>query len=103
MQNLMDPFTTHDTYMKMLDEHKDLRKLLVDTTGMGVEQSIERFGFDPSNKIVNQIDRWTTAANTITGVRVQDTFTKSQMFMTELDKFLRLKKRYYSTRCIEVW
>lgn len=92
MQNLMDPFTTHDTYMKMLDEHKDLRKLLVDTTGMGVEQSIERFGFDPSNKIVNQIDRWTTAANTITGVRVQDTFTKSQMFMTELDKFLRLKK-----------
>ena len=92
MQNLMDPFTTHDTYMKMLEEHKDLRRLLVDTTGMGVEQSIERFGFDPTNKIVNRIDRWTTAANTITGVRIQDTFTKSQMFMTELDKYLRLKK-----------
>ena len=92
MQNLMDPFTTHDTYMKMLDEHKDLRKLLVDTTGMGVEQSIERFGFDPTNKIVDKVERWTNAANTITGVRIQDTFTKSQMFMTELDKILRLKR-----------
>ena len=28
----------------------------------------------------------------ITGVRIQDTFTKSQMFMTELDKYLQLKK-----------
>ena len=30
--------------------------------------------------------------NQITGVRIQDTFTKSQMFMNEMDKYLRLKK-----------
>jgi hypothetical protein len=31
------------------------------------------------------------AANTITGVRIQDSFTKSQMFMNEMDKYVRLK------------
>ena len=30
--------------------------------------------------------------NRLTGVKIQDTFTKSQMFMTELDKHLRLNK-----------
>ena len=30
--------------------------------------------------------------NQITGVRIQDTFTKSQMFMTDMDKYLRLKR-----------
>ena len=38
------------------------------------------------------IESFTTAAGQITGVKIQDSFTKSQMFMTELDKYLRLEK-----------
>ena len=33
-----------------------------------------------------------TAASQITGVRIQDSFTKSQMFMTEMDKYLRINR-----------
>ena len=38
------------------------------------------------------IEAATIAAGQISGVKIQDSFTKSQMFMTELDKYLRLEK-----------
>ena len=58
----------------------------------GIERSGKRFNIDPDAKWFKQVETVTNAANRLTGVRVQDTFTKSQMFMTELDKYLRIKK-----------
>ena len=92
MRNLMDPYTTHDAYMAFLSEHKDIEKVLFESVSGGVERSGKRFGIDPNAPWFKQVETVTNAANRLTGVRVQDTFTKSQMFMTELDKYLRLKK-----------
>ena len=92
-RNFLDPFTTHDAYMKYLDESKNTRDLLHETVGgTGVESSAKRFGFDKDNKPYQIIEKYVDAASRITGVRAQDTFTKSQTFMTELDKQLRIKK-----------
>ena len=92
MRNLMDPYTTHDAYMEFLSQHKDIEKVLFESVTGGVERSGKRFGIDPDAPWFKQVETVTNAANRLTGVRIQDTFTKSQMFMTELDKYLRLKK-----------
>jgi hypothetical protein len=98
MKNFFDPFTTHDAYMKMMQEIKDetgksdIQGLLFETVAGGVERSAKRFGMDPNDPVYKNIERLTNASMNITGVRIQDTFTKSQMFMTELDKYLQLKK-----------
>jgi len=92
MRNLRDPYTTHDAYMAFLSQHKDIEKVLFESVTGGVERSGKRFGIDPDAPWFKQVETVTNAANRLTGVRIQDTFTKSQMFMTELDKYLRLKK-----------
>jgi len=92
MKNLMDPFTTHDAYMRFLDGHKDVSKTLFESFSGGVERSSKRFGIDEDAKWFQRTEKVTEAMNRLTGVKIQDTFTKSQMFMTELDKHLRLNK-----------
>ena len=92
LRNLLDPFTTHDEYMKFLDKNSDIQKILFETLSGGVEGTSKRYGIDPNSKVFRNVEALTTAANQITGVRVQDSFTKSQMFMTELDKYLRVEK-----------
>ena len=91
-RNLVDPYTTHDAYMKFLDENNDVQKILFETMAGGVDASAKRFGINPESKVFRNVEAFTTAANQITGVRIQDSFTKSQMFMSELDKYLRIEK-----------
>ena len=92
-RNLLDPFTTHDAYMKFLDENKEIKSLIHETVGgTGVEISAEKFNINPDSKVYRTIECFVDGATKLTGVRAQDTFTKSQMFMTELDKHLRIKK-----------
>ena len=91
-RNLLDPFTTHDAYMKFLDENKEVKSLLHETVGgTGVEISAEKFNINQNNKVYRTVEGFVDASTRLTGVRAQDTFTKSQMFMTELDKHLRIK------------
>ena len=92
-RNLLDPFTTHDAYMKFLDDNKEIKSLLHETVGgTGVEISATKFDINPDSKVYRTIEGFVDGATKLTGVRAQDTFTKSQMFMTELDKHLRIKK-----------
>ena len=94
MRNFMDAKTTHDVYMRYLDENKNAKKLLFETVGNAAEASSKRYNMSENNKFLYGrfgIENLTNAASTMTGVRIQDTFTKSQMFMTEMDKYLRLK------------
>ena len=92
MRNFADPFTTHDTYMALLDQNKELKGKLFESFTGGVDRNIAKFNLDPNSKGVRLTESITDAANRLTGVRIQDTFTKSQMFITELDKALRLNK-----------
>ena len=93
MRNLMDPYTTHDSYMEFLSQHKDIEKVLFESVTGGIERSGRRFDINPDAKWFKGVEAVANGANRLTGVRVQDTFTKSQMFMTELDKRLRLKHK----------
>ena len=93
IRNLLDPYTTHDAYMDFLEKNPELQKTLFETVAGGVEATASRHGIDPNNKLYKNVEAMTTAANQITGVRIQDSFTKSQMFMAELDKYLRLEKK----------
>ena len=92
MRNLLDPFTTHDAYMEFLDANKDVSKALFETFSGGVERASVRFNIDPDAKWFQRTETVTEAMNNVTGVRIQDSFTKSQIFMTELDKNVRLLK-----------
>ena len=92
MRNLLDPYTTHDVYMEFLENNQDLQKVLFETMAGGIEATATRYGLDPNSKVFNNIEAFAKAANQITGVRIQDSFTKSQMFMTEMDKYLRINK-----------
>ncbi len=94
IRNLMDPYTTRDAYMKFLEDpaNLDAQKVLFETMAGGVDASAKRYGMDPNNPAFRNVEAFTKAMNQITGVRIQDTFTKSQMFMTDMDKYLRLKR-----------
>jgi len=94
IRNLMDPYTTRDAYMKFLEdpENLDAQKVLFETMAGGVDASAKRYGMNPDSKSFRNVEAFTRAMNQITGVRIQDTFTKSQMFMTDMDKYLRLKR-----------
>ena len=92
-RNLLDPYTTHDAYMKFLDENSDVQKVLFETMAGGIDANALRYGIDPNDKTYRVLESVANGSNMVTGVRVQDSFTKSQMFMSELDKYLRLNKK----------
>ena len=90
-RNFRDPFTTKDAYMAFLDNNKNVKSLLFETVGAGIERSANRYNIDPENATYKLMERYANGATQLTGVRAQDTFTKSQMFIGELDKHLRIK------------
>ena len=92
MRNLLDPHTTHDAYMSFLTQNKDLSKVLFESFTGGVDRSAGRFGMDPDSKWFQTTETIVDGANRLTGVKIQDSFTKSQMFITEMDKWIRLNK-----------
>ena len=93
-RNLLDPYTTHDAYMNFLSNanNEAVRKKLFETMSGGVEIQADRFGINPDSKVFRTVESGATAASNISGVRIQDSFTKSQMFMTEMDKYMRINK-----------
>ena len=92
MRNLMDPHTTHDAYMSFLKQDDDVSKVLFESFTGGVDRSAGRFGMDPDSKWFQATETVVDGANRLTGVKIQDSFTKSQMFITEMDKWIRLNK-----------
>ena len=86
MRNFADPLTTYEAYMKLLDNLPKAKKVLFETVGTGVDRSGGRFGID-----LPLVEKVVGAANDLTGVRIQDSLTKSQMFMAEIDKYIDIK------------
>ena len=94
MKNFLDPLSTYETFVSLMDDigdNKEFKGLLFETIGGGVERTAKRYNVDVNNPVIKNAEIFADASMTITGVRIQDTFTKSQMFMTELDKYVRLK------------
>jgi hypothetical protein len=93
MRNLLDPYTTHDAYMEFLGANKDVEKALFESFAGGVDRAVAKFNIDPEAKWFRQTETITEAMNNLTGVRIQDSFTKSQIFMTELEKNVQLNHK----------
>jgi len=91
LRYLADPFTTKDAYMKILDEYDDVRRILYDSLTGGVDINASRYGINRKSGIIKGLEATANGASIAAGVRAQDTITKSLMFMTELDKQVRLK------------
>ena len=102
-RNLLDPYTTHDAYMRFLSESNNevVRNKLFATMSGGVEVQADRFNINPDSKLFRNIEAGSNAASNISGVRIQDSFTKSQMFMTEMDKYMRINKNMTLREAIE--
>ena len=93
MRNLLDPYTTHDAYLSFLNKNESIKKTLFETMAGGVEATAERYNINPNNPLFKTLEAYATASSQLTGVRIQDSFTKSQMFMTELDKYLQINNK----------
>jgi len=68
----------------------EVKSRLFATISDGIDSGANKFNIDPDMPYYQKIEAVTIAANQITGVRIQDSFTKSQMYMSEIDKQLRL-------------
>ena len=90
-QSFLNPYDTFDTFEAVLENNKDARKVLTESYYMGVEKSGSRFGMDPENKLFKGAEKVADTASAISGVKLQDLYTKSQFFIPELDKFLKMK------------
>jgi hypothetical protein len=93
LKNLADPYTTYDSYMEFLKFDPKLRRQLFDTFSGGVERTFERFKVEEAGPLLRGFESVAEAAANVSGVRLQDTVTKSQMFMSSIDKELRIRKQ----------
>ena len=93
LRNLVDPHSTYDSYMEFLKFDPKLRRQLFDTFSGGVERTFERFKVEKAGPLLRSFESVAEAAANLSGVRLQDTMTKSQMFMASIDKELRINKQ----------
>ena len=91
LRYLADPYTTKEAYMKILEEHETVRKTLYDSLTGGIDMNAERYGINKGNRVFKNLEAAAEGSAMIAGVRAQDTMTKSLMFVSELDKQVRLK------------
>lgn len=89
MLNLLDPHATRANFEELLEEVDGARNVLLDNLTGGVDATATRYNFDPND--VKATENLANLAAKLTMVRAQDSVTKSQMFMAEMDKRLRLK------------
>ena len=90
-QSFFNPSDTFETFEAVLENNRDARKVLTEAYYMGVEKAGPRFGMDPEGTAIRTLETTANVANAVSGVRLQDLFTKSQFFIPELDKFLKMK------------
>lgn len=93
--NLLDPYATYDSYLSMIQKlPREMSELTYVIPG-GVEDmnKIARsMGFDPSRNILDDIpENFADVIQKYTLVIAQDNFTKSQEFIYQLDRELRLR------------
>ena len=75
-----------------LRSNPDLHRRLFETFSGGIERTANRFGIKEKNKLFKILETYANASSKISGVKAQDSITKSQMFIGAIDKHLRLLK-----------
>ncbi len=89
MKNLLDPQMTYDAFEALGNKNPALLKELRETLSGGVDAS-KITSFDPKKSMFGtKLDEGVDFIQTLTFVKAQDAFTKSQEFTYQLDKNLR--------------
>lgn len=91
LRYLADPYSTKEAYMRILEEHEGVRKTLYESLTGGVGINSKVYGINEENKLFQNLESLANGSAIVAGVRVQDTWSKSLMFISEMDKRLRLK------------
>lgn len=91
LRYLADPYTTKEAYMKLLEDNDKVRNTLYDSLTGGIDMNAERYGINKGSPIFKNLEAAAEGSAMIAGVRAQDTMTKSLVFISELDKQVRLK------------
>ena len=92
IQNLADPYSTLDNYEALLSTDDELSRYLRETVAGGIERATKRFDLTEGSRLISGIEKTTNAAQKISLVNLQDSLTKSLMFMNSIDKYSRLLK-----------
>ena len=101
LKNFFDPYTTFNTYLEVLEGDPKLKRKLLETFAGGVERTADRFDINEANVLFRATEGYVDIANRLSGVKLQDSVTKSQMFITSIDKQLRLQKNITFSDAIE--
>lgn len=88
---LADPHASKEAYMKILEDYDGVRKTLYESLTGGVDINANRYGIDPKDPFFKRLESFAEGSSIIAGVRAQDTWSKSVMFLSEMDKQMRLK------------
>ncbi len=92
MYNVLDPHTTRANFEVVLDEFDAARQTLINNLTGGIDIAAKRHGLDPAtNEYVKAAESVANVAARSTLVFAQDSVTKSLMFMSDLDRRIRLK------------
>jgi len=94
LRNMLDPNMTYDAFKSIAAKDPELLKTLTRVIPGGVEDTdllIKQMGFDPNQTVVGSYaDDFVEFAQAAGLVKMQDVFTKSQEFVHQLDKNLRI-------------
>ena len=93
LRNLIDPNMTKDAYMSLATKDPDALRGLTDLMAGGVDaaKSLKSTGFDPDITMAGlKVDQGIELLQKINFVTAQDVFSKSQEFVFQMDKGLRV-------------
>lgn len=91
LKTLFDPYTTKDAAEEYINQLNTKFSKKMGESVFGVETSgPEHFGLSKSSTPVRLAEAWANGTAFISGMKLQDTFTKASSFLTELDRLTRL-------------
>jgi hypothetical protein len=91
-RTLFDPYTTREAAEAFFKEAPKKYQKMIGESTFGLDTGgPEKFGLNPKGRVIKKTEGYLNKAATISGMNIQDTYTKSISVMTELDRLVRLK------------
>jgi len=93
LRNLFDPYTTREAAEALFSQApKSAQKDLSANIFGGIEfDTAVHYGMNPNSRVIRNAERIADNAAKISGLKIQDVYTKSFSMMGEMDKQVRLK------------
>lgn len=91
-RTMFDPYTTKEAAEALFKQIPERHRKMLGESTFGVDtKNPERYGLNPDNKVVKSVENIASTASNVSGMQIQDTFTKSISFIEELNRLVLLK------------